>query len=53
VATSAEVLVALLYDQAGAVSVFGGLGAAMLMAAPIGRAVLAASPSTETVTMWS
>src|ERR1041384_166486 len=47
-ATVGPVVVALLYDQAGAVSVFGGLGAALLMVAPISRAVLAASQtSTE------
>jgi hypothetical protein len=34
------VLVALLYDQAGAVSVFGGLSAALLIMPPISWAVL-------------
>ena len=52
-ARGGPVLVALLYDQAGAVSVSGGLGAALLMVAPISRAVLAASSSTEAVTRWS
>ncbi len=48
------VLVALLYDQAGAVSVFGGLGAALLMVAPISWAVLTTSQtSTEGVTSRS
>ncbi len=48
------VLAALLYGQAGAVSVFGGLGVALLMVAPISWAVLATSQtSTEGVTSRS
>lgn len=41
------VLVALLHERVGAVSVFGGLGAALLLMAPISWAVLAARSTTS------
>src|SRR4051812_14301102 len=44
---SGPVLVALLHDQAGAVPVFGGLSAALLLIAPISWAVLAARPAAR------